>query len=179
MFGVFALCKEIIQPLLNLIGERRKTMNRKSTALVIAFAILIVFASFVIAEQEEKGWEKTVTLQSGELILDMSGEWDMLQEGYGPFGFRGPLKDILTIRQEGATFTAIKQIGSHWVPKGAETIKGELDKDGFKTVFHYIKEKEWWTGAFIWEPCKWIITENGDKVVLDCGDRIRATLTRR
>ena len=104
---------------------------------------------------------------------------DMLQEGYGAFSFRGPLKEILTIRQEGTTFSAVKHIGSMWVPKGAETIKGELDKDGFKTVFHYIKAKEWCTGEFIWEPCKWEITENGNKVVLDCGKRIRATLTRR
>ncbi|RJR23325.1 MAG: hypothetical protein C4582_05520 [Desulfobacteraceae bacterium] len=154
-------------------------MYKKSTALVIAFALLIVFASFVVAQQKEEGWEKTVTLQSGEVILDMSGEWDMLQEGYGPFGFRGSIKEILTIRQEGASFTAVKQIGSQWVPKGAEAIKGELDKNGFKTVFHYIKEKEWWKGAFIWETCKWIITDNGNKVVLDCGERIRATLTRR
>lgn len=154
-------------------------MHKKTIAPVLVFALLIVLTSVAIAQMTEKGWDKTVTLQSGEVILDMSGEWDMLQEGYGPFSFRGPLKEILTIRQEGTTFSAVKQIGSMWVPKGAETIKGELDKDGFKTVFHYIKAKEWWTGEFIWEPCKWEITENGNKVVLDCGKRIRATLTRR
>ena len=154
-------------------------MHKRSAALVIAFAIIVVFPSFSIAQQEEKGWEKNVTLQSGEVVLDMSGEWDMLQEGYGPFDFRGPLRDILTIRQEGVTFISVKQIGSQWVPKGAETIKGVLNRDGFKTVFHYIKAKEWWTGEFIWEPCKWDITEKGNKVVLDCGNRIRATLFRR
>ena len=127
----------------------------------------------------KKGWQKTVTLPSGEVILDMSGEWDMLQEAYGVLRFRGTFKDILIIRQEGATFSAVKQIGSEWVPQGAETIKGELDMDGFKTVFHYIKEKEWWIGHFIWEPCKWNITENGNQVVLDCGDRIKTTLTRK
>ena len=154
-------------------------MYKKTTALVSALALLIFFASLVIAQQKEKGWEKTVTLSSGEVILDMSGEWDMINEGYGVLDFRGTFKDILTVKQDGAMFAAFKQIGNEWVPKGSKTIKGELDKDGFKTVSHYIKVKEWWTGVFMWEPCKWEITENGNKVLLDCGERVRATLTRK
>jgi len=31
----------------------------------------------------EEGWKKTVTLPSGEVILDMSGEWDDQQEFLG------------------------------------------------------------------------------------------------
>ena len=151
-------------------------MHKKTLALVVAFALLIVFSSFVIAQQVEKSWEKTVTLPSGEVILDMSGEWDLLYEKYGPF--RGVISDILTITQEGTTFTAVKQIGSFWVPKGAETIKGELDKGGFKAVYVFIGAYPR-DGTFVWEPCKWGINENGNKVMLDCGDRIRATLTRR
>ncbi len=125
---------------------------------MIVFALLIAFASVAIAQMAKKVWEKIVTLPSGEVILDMSGEWDMLNEGCGPFSFREPLTDILTITQEGTTFTAVKQIGSRWVPKGAETIKGELDKDGFKTVYHYIHAKGY---EFTWEPCNWEISKNG------------------
>ena len=154
-------------------------MYKMSIAPVLVYAFLIVFTSVAIAQMAKKGWEKTVTLPNGEVILDMSGEWGMLNEGYGPFSFRGPLTDILTITQEGTAFTAVKQIGSRWVPKGAETIKGELDKDGFKAVYHYVHAREVWTDEFIWEPCKWEITENGNKVALDCGERVRATLTRR
>ena len=154
-------------------------MHKKKTALVSAFALLIFFASFVIAQQEKKRWDKTVTLPSGEVVLDMRGEWDYLHEGYGAFSYGGTFTDILTITQDATMFTAVKQIGSHWVPKGAETIKGELDKDGFKAVYHYIKASAALNEKFVWAPCKWKINENGNKVVLDCGGRVKATLTRR
>lgn len=154
-------------------------MRKVSIAPVLVFALFIVFTSVATAQMAEKGWLNTVTLPGGEVILDMSGEWDMLSEGYGPFSFRPSITDILTITQAGSKFTAVKQIGSQWVPKGAETIKGELDKDGFKMVFHYLKVKEWWTGEFVWEPCKWEITENGNNVVLDCGERVKVILTRK
>jgi hypothetical protein len=154
-------------------------MRKILIATTLALVLSVAFVPISNAQMAKKGWEKTVTLPRGEVILDMSGEWDMLNEGYGPFSFRAPITDILTITQEGTTFTAVKQIGSQWVPKGAETIKGELDKDGFKAVYCYTHVKEWWTYEFIWEPCKWEITENGNKVVLDCGERIKTTLTRK
>ena len=152
-------------------------MHKRIIAPLIAFVLLIVFASFVIAQMPEKPWHKTITLPSGEVILDMSGEWDMMCEGYGPFCLRPLITEALTMKQEGSKFTAIKQIGSRWVPKGAEIIKGELDKDGFKTVYQYIHGSG--THGFVWEPCKWEISEHGNIVDLDCGERVRTTLTRR
>jgi len=152
-------------------------MHKRIKAPLIAFVLLIVFASFVTAQISEKPWHKTITLKSGEVILDMSGEWDMVSEGYGPFIIRPLITDVLTIKQDGSKFTAIKQTGSRWVPKGAEIIKGELDKDGFKTVHHYIHGSG--THGFTWESCKWEITEHGNRVGLDCGERVRTTLTRR
>ncbi len=151
-------------------------MKKTRIASVFVLAVLIALASLAIAQKAKEGWQKTVTLPSGEVILDMSGEWDLLYEKYGPF--RGDISDILTITQEGTTFTAVKQIGSWWVPKGAETIKGELDKDGFKAVYAYIGAYPI-DGSFVWEACKWEINENGNKVMLDCGQRIKATLSRR
>ena len=113
-------------------------MKNTSIKPVLVFVFLIAFASIVTAQMSEKGWKKTVTLSSGEVILDMSGEWDELGVGYGIFSRLEGSPEILTITQEGTTFTAVKQIGSRWVPKGAETIKGELDKDGFKAIYAYI-----------------------------------------
>ena len=34
-------------------------------------------------------------------------------------------------------------------------------------------------GTFGWEECKWEISENGNKVVLDYGERSKRTFTRR
>ena len=154
-------------------------MKKTSIAPVLVFAVLIVFASVAIAQTAEKGWEKTITLPSGEVILDMNGEWDDMGKGYGIFSPWGEFSpEILTITQEGNTFTAIKQIGSEWVPKGAETIKGELDKDGFKVIYSYIAS-EAMDGSFVWDECEWKISNNGNKIALDCGKRIKTTLTRK
>lgn len=154
-------------------------MKKTSIAPVLVFALLIAFASFAIAQMAEKGWKKTVTLPSGEVILDMSGEWDAQIEFYGPFSWVAPVTDIPKITQEGTTFTGVKQIASKWRPKGTETIKGELDKDGFKAVYIKIHATGTMDPIYIWESCKWEISEDGNKVVLDCGERAKMTLTRR
>ena len=153
-------------------------MKRTLIAPVLVFALLITFASVGVSQMADKGWKKTVTLSSGETILDMSGEWDDLGEGYGTFSWFKGSPEIVTITQEGNKFTAIKQIGSKWVPAGAETIKGELDKDGFKVVYSYIGSRAM-DGNFDWEECKSEISENGNKVDLDCGERIKTTLNRK
>jgi hypothetical protein len=159
-------------------NERRKTMKKTLLNPVTIFILLVSFASVTIAQMSAKGWDKTVTLQSGEVILDMNGEWDDMSEGYGIFDWWKGSPEILTITQEGNLFTAIKQIGSVWVPKGAETIKGELDKDGFKVVYSYISSRAQ-DMNFDWEECKWKISEKGNRVDLDCGGRIKRALTRK
>ena len=153
-------------------------MKRTLITLMLVFAILIALASISIAQTLRKDWEETATLPSGEVILDMSGEWDDTGGGYGIFSWYKGSPEIVTITQEGNRFTAVKQIGSKWVPAGAETIKGELDKDGFKVVYAYIGSPAM-DGSFDWEECKWEISEHGNKVDLDCGERIKTTLTKR
>jgi len=121
-------------------------MKRIAMASILTLFFAITFALVVSADMAKEKWGKTFTLPNDEVILDMSGEWDMRLEGYGPFSWLGIKSDILTITQDGNTFTAVKQIGSEWVGKGAETIKGELGKDGFKKLEHctrsvYMKKK--------------------------------------
>jgi len=139
---------------------------------VLVIVLLIAFASVAIAQMSEKGWKKTVTLSSGEVILDMSGEWDVLTEYHGMYsGLRSHTGTVM-ITQEGNTLVAVKQTESEWWPKGSEAIKGELEKDGFKTV-HMNRSDVGWV------PCKWEISENGNKIVLDDERVVRKTLTRR
>jgi hypothetical protein len=153
-------------------------MKKISIALILFFALLIAFASVAIAQMTEKGWKKTVTLQSGEVILDMSGEWESTTEFYGVFWFIEPVQGRTKITQEGTSFTGVKQIASKWRPKGAETIKGELDKDGFKAVYSHIGSAAM-DGSFEWAECKWEISEKGNRIDLDCGERAKSTLTRK
>ena len=72
-------------------------MKKTTTASVLVLAVMIALASIAIAQVAKKGWKKTVTLSSGEVILDMSGEWDALYEFYGPHSWIEPITDILTI----------------------------------------------------------------------------------
>ena len=123
-------------------------MKKATIASVLVLAVLIALASIAIAQMAKEGWKKTVTLPSGEVILDMSREWDVLYEFYGPYSWIEPITDILTNTQEGATFTAVKQIGSRFIPKGGETIKGELDENGFKTVYRDRRRNRCHTGLF-------------------------------
>ena len=155
-------------------------MKKMSIAQALVFVLLIVFASFAIAQMVGKPWEKTVKLSNGDVILDLSGEWDIQGEFYGPFGFipRNPPPDIVTITQVGTEFSAIKQTGNKWLPAGSETIKGELYKEGFKAVYEYIGTLEM-DGNLEWAECKWEISNKGNKLLLDCGERVKSTLTRR
>ena len=70
----------------------------------------------------------TVTLSNGEVIYDLSGEWDAI---YDNKEYGGINKDIVKITQEGNDFFGIKLIGNQQSPKGSDTIKGKLAKDGF------------------------------------------------
>ncbi len=152
-------------------------MKKASIAQVLVFVLLIAFASFAIAQMAGKPWEKTVTLPSGEVILDMNGEWDTQSEFYGPLSFMtfNPLPDILTIMQFSTEFSSINEIGG-FIPKGTEIIKGKLDKDGFKAIYMYTLRSDM---DAEWVECKWEISENGNKVLLGCGEGVKSTLTRR
>ena len=145
--------------------------------MLMALIATVSFLYVAYAQMAGKGWEKTVTLTSGEVILDMSGEWDSLREHYGLLSRFGSDRDILTITQDGNTFVAVKQIGSEWIPKGAESMKGALDKDGFRTV--YVYAWNWSEDNLGWVECKWEIGENGNKIVVYDGRTIQITLTRK
>jgi hypothetical protein len=147
-------------------------------------SIITVFCACTLAlaagtVTAQKGWEKTITLPSGEKVLDMSGEWDALielSERYKLFG--KPEPNILLITQEGNTFSAVQQIEDKMLPKGTEKLKGVLNKDGFKEVQLYAVRPHQ-TPQFAWVPVTWEISENGNKIVFVLEDFVKWTLTRR
>ena len=147
-------------------------MKKTSIAPVLVFALLIAFASVAIAQMAKQKWEKTITLPSGEVILDMRGEWDVVYEFYGFLSGSAPHSNILTITQEGNTFTAVNQTEGRWLPKGAESFNGVLNRDGFEEVQIYRPNMGW-------TPCMGEISENGNRIVIEDGRCVSATLTRR
>jgi hypothetical protein len=153
-------------------------MKKIAIASIIALFYAFTCAFIAGTVTAQGGWEKTITLPSGEKVLDMRGEWDALIELAEQLKWTGHKAEpnILLITQEGNTFSAIQQIEMKMTPKGTEKFKGVLDKDGFKEVYIYRHKVK---SEFIWAPCKGEISENGNKIVFVDEDRIKWTLTRR
>jgi len=101
--------------------------------------IIILFVGFIFtacsAEKEtpkplKQGMPGTVTLNTGDVVYDLNGEWDADYD----FGALGSNKDRVKITQQGYKFVGIKLIGNEYVDKGSESIKGELEKNGFRSL---------------------------------------------
>ena len=84
----------------------------------------------------------------------MNGEWDTIIDN----GTYGISEDVIKITQEGNKFVGIKLIGNKYVGQGEETIRGELEGDGFKSLEGYTKVEGW-------VPSKGKILDGGNKIV--------------
>ena len=119
----------------------------------------------------EKGSKKTITLPSGEVIHDLNGEWDAFFECYGPWSQYGSYPNIIKITQTGSSFVGIRMMNDPYYSKGWEAPRGELDKSGFKKI-------EWKTNLGVLDA-KGQISEGGNKVIIDDGEKAKVTLTRK
>jgi hypothetical protein len=59
------------------------TMNKIAIASIIMLFCAFTCALVAGVVSAQGGWEKTITLPSGEKVLDMRGEWDVFAEFYG------------------------------------------------------------------------------------------------
>lgn len=151
----------------------------KSVSMILTFAFMLSFLSVAHAQMPGKTLERTVTLPNGGVIMDMSGEWDIFVEYYGAFYWLESIKTVTKITQNGTAFTGIGESANKWRPEGTEIIKGELDEKGFKQVFIELNRLETSEPVYDWEVCAWEISENGNKISLDCGHCAQSTLTRK
>jgi hypothetical protein len=127
------------------------------TMIFVLILSVILSVSFVTSSQADPlkpGMINTVTLADGNVVYDLNGEWDAVYDNK-EFGIN---KDVVKITQEGNKFVGIKLIGNQWVGKGKETIKGELEGDGFKSIYAYSQ-------AMGWEPSSGKILDGGNKIV--------------
>ena len=127
------------------------------------------------AQATKPGTLKTIKLPSGEEVYDLNGEWDALVENYGPGARFGTYSNVFRITQTGSTFSAIL-LKDNPPPSegraGGPSLQGELEKNGFKQV-----ELVYSTGSV--SPSKGQISEDGNKIVVDNGIRLKVTLTRK
>ena len=144
-------------------------MVKKIFAVLVCFIGLIIFVSTLHGQSSKK----TITLPNGEVVCDINGEWDALYEHFGAYSWVGNLTDMLKITQQGGSFVGVKMIGTPYVPKDAVSIKGELDKNGIKTV------RVMFSLGGPGTECKGQISEDGNKIIIDGGETVRLTLTRK
>jgi len=144
-------------------------MKKILMALILGLVFTAAYAQ--MDNPLKQGMPNTVTLSNGEVIYDLSGEWDAI---YDNKEYGGKNEDIVKITQEGNVFFGIKLIGNQWSPKGSDTIKGKLEKDGF--IFFFTKSVAGWS------PCTVKIGEKGNKIEIEApvwDSILNLTLTRK
>ena len=142
------------------------------------FIILIVCFGFATVQAQmdnplKKGMPNTVTLSTGDVVYDLKGEWDAAYFS----NYFGTKKGIVKITQDGNKFVGISLVGNEIAFKGSETIKGELEKSGFKSVLTYAYNLDWY-------PSIGEIGEKCNKIVIKTrrasgGMQLVLTLTRK
>jgi hypothetical protein len=143
-------------------------MVKKTFLVLICFIGLIIFVSTLHGQ----GSKKTITLPSGEVIWDLKGEWDAVGEGYGDWSGVS-VRGVIRIFQQGSSFVAIRTHDFPGAgPMGSEAIRGELDKSGLKKVRFILQQ-----GGFL--DAKGQISEDGNKLIFDDGEKLRVTYTRK
>ena len=106
-------------------------MKKISAILIIGLVLVACGEEIEPLKELQKGMPNTVTLSTGDVVYDISGEWDANIE-YGAHG--GDQKDIVKINQDGNKFAGIVTIGHSTFDKGEELLTGELEKNGFKSI---------------------------------------------
>jgi hypothetical protein len=153
---------------------RERTVIRMTRKIGILLAVLIAIVSFLYASRAQTGenkWKKTITLPNGDVILDMNGEWGAFAENYGPWSEYGSYPQLVKITQEGSSFVGVRMMDDQWNQKGTPSMRGDLDANGFKNV--YI------VSAIGPSNANGQISEDGNKIVVDDGQKVRVTLTRK
>lgn len=158
---------------------------KRQVAVTAAALLFYTFLSVSVAQEAGKLLKRFVTLPCGEIIPDLNGHWDANYEMYGPWQGQSAFSGFVAIEQKKDVVIAINRYGNTWMRKGKPVFKGQLCKNGFKTVQVYIPEHPivstrfvCWEKFFVWEPANWRITHNGDKMFLNCGGRMKITLRR-
>jgi hypothetical protein len=115
-----------------------------------------------------------VTLPSGETVRDLNGDWDVIIENLERWEQFGTYPNVFRITQTGRAFRAIR-LRDNPPPgrglAGSQSLQGELDKTGFKSVAIV-------DGSGVpWESTGHI-SADGKKITVEEGERFRLTLTR-
>ena len=127
----------------------------------------------------QKGAPNSVTLSNGEIVYNLDGEWNCV---YQQSMREEEPEDIIKISQDGNTFVGIYVNGHVYMNAGSEAIKGELEKNGFKSVYVNTTSDPHVQSSEGWKPATGKISENCDKIITTAkveGDNVKLTLNRK
>ncbi len=144
-------------------------MLRSKLFAALVVALFIFGIAIVGMAQSQK--VKTVTLPSGEEVVDISGLWDTQIENYGSWSEYGKYSTVTEIIQESSSFFGIRLKATTYHAAGSKTFKGELDKNG-------IKKLQLITGMGLMDA-NGQISEDGKTIKFDIPDKARMTMTRK
>jgi hypothetical protein len=152
-------------------------MKRISVILIIGLVLVACGEQTEPLKPLDKGTPNTVKLSNGEVVYKLDGEWScVFQPSMGD-----DAEDIIKISQDGNTFVGIYINGNIYKSPGDGAIKGELEKNGFKSVYvnaatiHSFEAKGW-------EPATGKISENCNKIITNVkvgGLNQKLTLNRK
>ena len=146
-------------------------MKRISVILIIAFVLVACGEQTEPLKPLDKGMPNTVILSNGEVVYKIDGEWNVVAKGHP----MGEWENVYKISQDGNKFVGIRLKDGEAGFKGTETIKGELEKNGFKSLS--VK-----TSLEGWKPATAKISENCNKIVYKAkvrGHGLEITTTRK
>ena len=158
---------------------------------MISVILIISFVLVACGEQTEqlmpldKGAPNTVTLSNGEVVYKLDGEWSCVMK----ISMRDLIgEDIIKISQDGNKFVGTYIKGNQYLFAGDEAIKGELEKNGFISV--YLNTVNAWGSkssmgegsSGVWRPATAKISENCNKIITNAkvtGTNFNLTLNRK
>ena len=141
---------------------------RKGKYAVLFICSLAIFARTGLAQTQKA---KMVKLPNGEEVVDIRGEWDDQVENYGAWSGYGKYTNVLEITLKGNKFYGFRMKSDKYHPAGTVAIRGKLDKNGIKEVQLMSS-----IGPI---DAKGQISEDGNKIIIDDGQRVKLTLTRK
>jgi len=139
--------------------------------LFAGFVMALCVFGIVIAGCAQTQKVRTVTLPSGDEVMDISGLWDTQIENYGSWSTYGEYSTETEIQQEGSSFVGIRLKKTPYHDAGSKTFQGELDKNG-------IKKLQLITGYGPMDA-NGHLSKDGKTIKFDIPDKARSTMTRK
>jgi hypothetical protein len=146
-------------------------MNTKIIIGLLCVAIVLTWTGMAGAQAVPP--TPKLQLPNGETVWDLNGDWDTFVENRGSYALSGIYPTVFRITQTGSAVSATRMKDNPSPSTGragTPSLRGELDKNGFKEVWGID------AGGASW-PGKGQISEDGKKVVIET-NLARLTLTR-